>query len=92
MINATSVDNFLSHVDKDSYENGTTDASRPLIMANRAVANLNVVVNTPKAEEEITVVPITLERVDSQIMLGKKPERICYEGQGRSSICHDKFK
>lgn len=69
MINATSVDNFLSHVDKDSYENGTTDASRPLIMANRAVANLNVVVNTPKAEEEITVVPITLERVVAKLCL-----------------------
>ena len=43
MLNATSVDDFLSHVDENSYGNGTTDASRPLIMTNRAVANLNVV-------------------------------------------------
>ena len=84
MINATSVDNFLSHVDKDSYENGTTDASRPLIMANRAVANLNVVVNTPKAEEEITVVPITLERVVAKLSLARnRNEYVMKDKEGR---------
>ena len=84
MINATSVDNFLSHVDKDSYENGTTDASRSLIMANRAVANLNVVVNTPKAEEEITVVPITLERVVAKLCLARnRNEYVMKDKEGR---------
>lgn len=92
MLNATSVDDFLSHVDEDSYGNGTTDASRPVDHDEPCRGQFERGGECPEGRRRDYGGTHRLGTCGSQIVLGKKPERICYEGQGRPAICHDKFK
>lgn len=72
-INAPSVQALLSHIDSESYANGSiTSVDKGLIMTNRGTANQNVQILKVEGSDTNTNVTIKLERAVAKLMLAKK--------------------
>ena len=73
VINKETEDEFLADIDSQTYTDGELiDVNKGLVMANRAVANLNTEIKPENKADKVKTIQVVLERVVARLDVGVK--------------------